>query len=174
LQLKNRLRIRSIKKEDSPALWKWANNKETRSNSMNQKHITECQHKQWFAAIYKERMSNPSIICLKGDSSRVGVIRFTRLSGEKNGWEVHFTVSPKYRGQGFAQPMLKNALEWFRQAKPNQIVYAKVKSLNLKSLKVLQSIGFIRETPLKTSSDLVRLRLPTRNKKSAHSPATKI
>lgn len=173
MPIKNKLRIRPLKKRDSSTLLKWANDIETRYNSLNQQHITKCQHKQWFAEVYKERICNPALICLKGDRSRLGVIRFNRLSGLKNCWEVHFTVSPKYRGKGFARPMLKNALTWFRQAKPNQVVYANVKSSNHKSLKVLQSIGFIKKTQLIKSSDLVRLRLPAPNKKPVHSPIIK-
>jgi len=174
LSVKNRLRIRVIKKEDCSALLKWANNKQTRNNSINRSLITKYQHKQWFARIFNERSRNPALICLKDAKERLGVIRFTRLSDVKNDWEIHFTVNPKYRGLGFAQPMLVSALGWFRQSKPNQPVYAHVKALNIKSLKVLRSIGFKKETSLRISSDLVRLRLPGRHKRSVSLSLKKI
>jgi len=174
LSINHRLSIRKVSKQDNSALLKWAKDLETRNNSFHGSPITKHQHRKWFTATFKEQCRNPALICLKNGRARVGIIRFTRKPQKKNSWEIHFTVAPKYRGQGFAQPMLKNALGWFRQAKPNQVIYAKVKSLNFKSLKVLQSIGFIKETQIKKTSDLVRLWLPARSKKLAYSPIFKI
>jgi RimJ/RimL family protein N-acetyltransferase len=94
---------------------------------------------------------------------RVGIIRFTRLFQNKNKWEIHFTVAPKYRGKGYSKPMLSKALEWFRQVSPHQVVYAQVKAQNLKSLKALKSVGFTKDKKLKTPRTLIRLRLLDQN-----------
>lgn len=158
--MNGKFQIRLLKKQDYGVLLQWANDQETRFNSRNVSFINKPQHTKWFNSIYKERSHNPALICLSSCRARVGVIRFTRDSNVKSKWEIHFTVSPKYRGRGFAQPMLENALEWFHQTKPNQVIYAKVKISNLKSLKVLQSIGFKKARSLKTASGLVRLFLP--------------
>ena len=166
MPISRRLSIRQVTKRDKYALLRWANNLETRKCSFRRSPITKDQHKKWFTGIFKERCRNPALICLKNGRARIGIIRFTRLfQRKKNNWEIHFTVNPKYRGQGFAQPMLENALRWFRQAMPNQLVYAKVKTSNQKSLKVLQAIGFKREKILKTLPDLILLRLSVRQKK---------
>jgi len=165
LSINHRLSIRKVTKQDNFALLKWANDLETRNNSFNGSPITKHQHKKWFTAIFKERCRNPALICLKNGRARVGIIRFTRTFQKKNSWEIHFTVAPKYRGQGLAQPMLENALRWFRQTKPKQLIYAKVKTSNLKSLKVLQPIGFKKLKLSKTFPGLILLRLSVRYKK---------
>jgi len=164
LPINNTFSIRQVIKQDNFALFQWANDLETRNSSFHRSSITKHQHKKWFTKLFKERNRNPVLICLKSGRARVGVIRFTRLFQKKNTWEIHFTVAPKYRGHGFAKPMLENALRWFRQINPKQVVYAKVKTSNLKSLKVLQSIGFKRKKILKTLPSLILLRLASRIK----------
>jgi len=168
LSINHRLSIRKVTKQDTFALLKWANDLETRNSSFNRSSITKHQHKKWFAGIFKEQYRNPALICLKNGRARVGIIRFTRKPQKKNSWEIHFTVNPKYRGQGFARPMIENALRWLRETMPKHLVYAKVKTSNLKSLKVLQSIGFKKTKLSETSSGLILLRLSVRRKKLCH------
>ncbi|NBX70064.1 MAG: N-acetyltransferase [Proteobacteria bacterium] len=169
LPIKNRLSIRQIKKQDTSVLFKWASDIETRNSSFNPSRITKYQHKKWFAKIFKERDRNPALICLKNGRSRVGVIRFTRLAKRKNYWEIHFTVAPRYRGQGFSKLMLESALGWFCQTKPEQFVHARVKALNHKSLNVLQSLGFKKEKSSKMPNGLIQLWLPSRQRNASRS-----
>lgn len=169
LPIKHKLSIRQVTKQDNSALLKWANDIETRNCSLNPSRITSYQHKEWFNKIFKERDSNPALICLKNGRSRVGVIRFTRLAKRAKYWEIHFTVAPRYRGQGFSKPMLERALGWFCQTKPEQVVHARVSALNHKSLNVLQSLGFKKEKPSKAPNDLIQLWLPSRQRNADRS-----
>lgn len=159
LSLNNKIQVRLLKKKDSGVLLKWANDQETRHNSCSASFINKAQHKKWFKEIFKKRFLNPALICLRAGRSRVGVIRFTRPLKSQSKWEIHFTVSPRFRGQGLARPMLKSAIEWFGKTRPNVVVYAKVKKSNFKSLKTLESIGFKKKQSFKNATGLVVLLL---------------
>ncbi|MBU6149354.1 MAG: GNAT family N-acetyltransferase [Verrucomicrobia bacterium] len=151
----------------------WANDQETRFFSCDPSLINERQHIKWFKDTFRSRNINPALICMLNDRSPLGVIRFTQALKETREWEIHFTLSPKHRGQGFAKPMLEEALRWFFRKKQNQAVFARVMVSNLKSLKVLQSMGFRKKRSPQTASNFVHLLLPTRHKKNGRSPSRK-
>lgn len=162
MPIKNKLYIRSIQRLDQSILFKWTNDRETRGSSLNPRLIKYWRHKLWFSGILNSRYKNPALICLKKGKVRIGIIRFTRLPKLKNKWEIHFTVAPRYRGMGLAKAMLEKALRWFRRDHHNQIVIARVKKDNLKSLNVLISLGFAQQKIGTCKSDLIHLRLSAR------------
>ena len=145
-------------------LYAWANDKDTRQNSLSSRQVGEKEHYQWFAKIYGNQDHQPALICVKNGKARLGIIRFTFSPQKKLVWEIHFTIAPRFRGRGYAIPMLKKAIKWFRYHKANDTIFAQVKESNLKSLKALQSAGFKEQKMRKTKSGLITLRLPIREK----------
>ncbi len=93
----------------------------------------------------------------------MGVVRFSCLPNNKKKWEIHFTLAPKARGKRLAQPMLEKALKKFQQENMGRAVYAQAFRSNLKSLKLLSSLGFKKQRPLRKTSHLVYLRLAAHN-----------
>lgn len=148
-------------------LYAWANDKDTRQSSYSLRQVGKREHYQWFAKIYGNQDHQPALICVKNGKARLGIVRFSFLPGKKLFWEIHFTIAPRFRGRGYAIPMLKKAIKWFRYHKTNYTIIAQVKNSNHKSLKSLQSVGFKEQKMRNPKSGLITLRLPIREKVSS-------
>lgn len=136
------LRIRPWVAADESKILSWANDKKSRENSLHCKPISPRKHKAWFRSILKSPETHLGFLCVDGRQKGVGVIRFSRQGPQEKIWEIHFNLAPERRGKGLARPMLKKALTGFKRKDPQIRLMAKVKTHNLKSLHLLESLGF--------------------------------
>ncbi len=137
LEKERDLTIRLAKTGDTLTYFKWANNKEVRKNSINTAPILLDNHKKWFASKLKNKDSRLYII--EKDGIPLGQVRLDR---EKNNAEIDYSISQKFRGKGFGEIILKNALQLYMLNFPNDTIIAKAKQSNVASNRVFEKLGF--------------------------------
>ena len=137
LEKERGLTIRLAKTDDTLTYFKWANNKDVRKNSINTAPILLDNHKKWFACKLKSKDSKLYIIEKNGVP--LGQVRLDR---EKNNAEIDYSISQKFRGKGFGEIILKNALKLYALNFPNDKIIAKAKQSNFASNRVFEKLDF--------------------------------
>ena len=134
------LAIRLVTSGDELLLLNWANDKETRENSLNKEAIHEQQHHAWFAF----RLMSPDFckmyIIYSESQGPVGQVRFE--INEDKLWEVHYSIDSSFRGMGLGRIALKRGIEEFRNRQLGRTLMGKVKRNNLASCKIFESLDF--------------------------------
>lgn len=134
------MEIREALPRDEALLLQWANDPDTRRNAFSSKQITPEEHHRWF----HRRINRPSdcILCIAQTESGVpvGQVRFER---HDNSWEISFALAPVFRGAGLGRPMLTRAIGYLRRQKSCCTLFSQVKSQNMASRKIFETLGFI-------------------------------
>ena len=134
-----------------------ANDRTTRKNSFQKKIIGKKEHEKWFLSILRQVDKNMAFIFCGPNRIRLGIVRFSRTRLSQKKWEIHFTISPRMRGKGFAKPMIIRGLLALNKIAPESVLLARVKKENERSLRVLQSLGFRPMAPKNSAHGGVRL-----------------
>jgi len=134
------LNVRYAQLEDELVLLEWANDLTTRQNAFSQGQISMATHNVWF----NDHLCNTDgchfYIVETQDGVALGQVRFER---HDQSWEVHFSVSPIFRGRGLGRRILEAALSKFRGIGVTcTVVFGQVKSGNRPSCRVFESMGF--------------------------------
>jgi RimJ/RimL family protein N-acetyltransferase len=126
------LSLREACSKDAPTLWRWANDRDSRSASLNTQSIKPATHLDWFNSAVGRGESIK--ICLQGNVP-IGVVR---LKDEGSDIRLSYSIAPEARGQGLAREMLSIVLRglWDRR------LVAWVREENVASNKILLSLGF--------------------------------
>jgi RimJ/RimL family protein N-acetyltransferase len=133
------LHVRHTILGDEGLLLSWANDPETRNNSFSPDPISSQTHRQWFHSRLRD-VEGCCIYILEAESGvPVGQVRF-----EKNDqvWEIDYSICQEFRRKGLGRSLLKTALLAFRDEQPGVIVIGRVKTGNLRSERVFDSLGF--------------------------------
>ena len=136
------LQFKKIKFEDTRILFKWANLKSVRKNSLNKKKITYNHHLNWIKKYLKNNKKNIGNIIYKYKKP-IGLIR---LDKKNRIFFISYLIAPKYRKKGNATKALKLFIKNLKNI--NKIV-AIVKNDNKASIKIFESLSF--KLMLKTS-----------------------
>jgi UDP-2,4-diacetamido-2,4,6-trideoxy-beta-L-altropyranose hydrolase len=135
------LHARPANLSDEALLLGWANDTVTRNNAFSSAPIAAANHAQWL----RSKLGNPAnarfYIVEKADGIAVGQVRFDLST---DGWEIDYAVSPECRGLGLGRQVLQVGLACLALAAPGATVLGQVKSNNLPSIKVFESLGFER------------------------------
>jgi UDP-2,4-diacetamido-2,4,6-trideoxy-beta-L-altropyranose hydrolase len=134
--------VRLVTAADEMLLLEWANDPHTRKNAIDTNPISPLSHKEWFA----RRLSRPMMCHMVIISLGCTPIGQVRLEENENGvWEIDYSLASSYRGKDLGKAMLNQALIAFGLTGHNDTdVMAKVKSSNVASCKVIESLGFNR------------------------------
>ena len=132
--------LRNAIKEDSPKLFDWRNDEETRQQSLNTALIEWSAHEQWLT----KSLVNPdrTIFIFEGNDIPAGTCRIDR-EVEKDGrevFELSWTIAPKQRGKGLGKKMLGELLAL--ETLQGKLIKATVKGNNLASVKMVEKFGF--------------------------------
>lgn len=128
-----KLLLRPVETTDAELLLLWRNDEQTRKSSHNTDFVSYKSHTSWLS----KSLVNPNrILCIAELSHKpIGTVRADYLP-DLGEWELSWTISPDYRGQGFGKGML----EFFSKRFEEPII-AEVKSLNISSIKIAEHIG---------------------------------
>ncbi len=124
--------------EDALLLWRWANDAETRQNSLNKRAIPLAEHDAWLA----RRLASPAtLLWIFSDAGGpVGQVRCELDGGVA---EVHISVAPERRGRGFGRAMLSRAVALAREVHgPRLRIRAAVLQGNARSQALFRACGF--------------------------------
>ena len=135
------LQVRPVRADDKWRLLEWANDRTTRANAFSTAPISADAHERWF----KARIGNPS-------SARIYIVETTRgipvaqvrFDRDDDRWLIDYAVAPHLRGRGFGRSALNLSLTEFFRAEPSAKVVGEVKSTNVASCRVFESLGFAR------------------------------
>ncbi|WP_373515396.1 UDP-2,4-diacetamido-2,4,6-trideoxy-beta-L-altropyranose hydrolase [Persicitalea sp.] len=131
------LQVRRATIGDMRTYFDWANELETRKNSLNQSPISWSRHRAWFT----DRIADPGfafyLFCLNDIS--VGQVRFGLVGGEAT---VSYSVDARYRGLGLGREMLSQAVARLVEETDAVNVKGVVKDDNPASLATFEKIGF--------------------------------
>lgn len=136
--IKSRCMLRPVKMCDAALLLEWVNDPEDRANSFSSDQITFDEHTKWL----KRSLSDPNVrlYMLAFDGISVGHIK---LRIEECQAEIGYSISPKWRGRGFAKIAIALVAEEVRCALPQVAsLIAQVKPTNVASIKALEANGY--------------------------------
>jgi UDP-2,4-diacetamido-2,4,6-trideoxy-beta-L-altropyranose hydrolase len=140
LDAQTALVLRKVVIEDEALLLEWANDPVTRVNSFSANSIAAEEHHAWFAA----RMVDPDnylmFLVENTDGVPMGQVRFERRAGS---WMINYSVAAPYRAKGLGRRVLELALMQLRSTEKSAAVVGHVRSDNVASHRIFQSLGFV-------------------------------
>jgi len=130
------LKLRDISIKDMIQLFDWANERETRKNSIQQDNITFESHYSWFT---KQISSSNSKIFILSNSNfdNIGQIRFT--INENGKWLINYSIDKNYRNLGLGKKIIELGMNQFPK---NFDFEAIVENQNIPSQKIFESLDF--------------------------------
>jgi spore coat polysaccharide biosynthesis predicted glycosyltransferase SpsG/RimJ/RimL family protein N-acetyltransferase len=130
------LLLRRATLDDLLLLFNWANDTVVRQNAINQELIEMDNHRHWL--VDKLRSSNTLIFILTLFDQPIGQIRYDFNGVE---WELDYSIDTKYRGRGFGKKIIEMTIKAFS----GKVIRAYVKSDNIASSKVFESLQFEKD-----------------------------
>lgn len=132
------IRLRRVEESDCGLIYQWANDPETRKNSLNKAQILYEDHCRWFEGKLQDGDCDFFVCELK--TKAVGQIRLDYLKGSA---VISYSVAKDFRGQGLGSQMLKLVEE---QVKENILyLYGIVKKENIASQRAFAKNGYERQ-----------------------------
>lgn len=133
------LRVRYATLKDEALLLGWRNDPTTRRNAFSPDPIPAESHRIWF----RHRLRNLDGCCLyiveTIDGVPLGQVRFER---SEEAWEVHYALSPVFRGRGLGRRLLETALQKLHAEMRGALIFGRVKNDNSRSRRLFESLGF--------------------------------
>jgi ribosomal protein S18 acetylase RimI-like enzyme len=138
---RRQLEVRQALPEDVMDILRWRNDPHACAMSRQCGSIDEAVHRSW----YSQALNDPDRLLIIGVlmSQKVGIVRFDRE--QQALWEVSITMAAEARGCGLGRRLLEMALECLYFAHAPAEVLAVAKLSNEPSLRLFQSLGFIRK-----------------------------
>jgi UDP-2,4-diacetamido-2,4,6-trideoxy-beta-L-altropyranose hydrolase len=142
LEKERGISIRSANESDVLTYFKWANDPEVRKNSVNTVPIQLEDHKKWFFARLKNK--NSRLYIIEKNKIPIGQVRFDK---ENNISEIDYSIGKNFRGKGYGEIILKDAIKEYFHQFPKDKIIAKAKVSNIASNRVFEKLGFKKTPP---------------------------
>lgn len=132
--------LRKADENDVGFLYELRNEEEVRKNSFQTEWIPYEQHTEWF----DRKLLNPNtkIFILEFEGKRIGQVRAER-SGRTI--EISYALCKEFRGNGYSKWMLTELEKRIRKEYIDAELFAEVKTENIASRKIFQSLGYREE-----------------------------
>lgn len=133
----------------------WANDPETRKQSLNSDLIQLDTHIKWF----NKKVSDENCLMLLGtlDQEPVGQIR---LEINKEEALINYSVAPAYRGKGIGYTLLQKAIHHVFISNPTISTFIGfVKMANIASVNIFRRLGFEEKITMDNQQELYRFEL---------------
>jgi len=133
-----RLSAQTVTMDHAALLWRWANDPETRQNSLNTSPIGYAEHVAWLEA--RVQSATTRFWIFRDGDRAVGQVR-CEISDDTA--EIHIAVAPGERGRGYSRRILEAALGQLRnEARRPVRARAAVLAHNARSLRLFKACGF--------------------------------
>ena len=133
------LLVRHARLSDEGLLLTWANDPETRQNSFSPDTIPAEDHSRWFRSRLRDLDDCRLYVVETKEGIPMGQARFER---EEQAWVISYSLAPQFRRRGLGRPLLEAALLKMRSEHPGALVLGRVKSDNLPSRRIFETLGF--------------------------------
>ncbi len=132
------LKVRKASEDDVKLYFDWANDPDTRLNSINTSEIHWEDHLEWFSG--KLNNSDSVMYVCMHNGLPVGQVRFERAEGTT--YSINYSVAPDSRGKGYSTILLARTIRRLLSEYEVSKLTAIVKSANQPSLKAFRSLVF--------------------------------
>nr|MBA3704600.1 GNAT family N-acetyltransferase [Bacteroidota bacterium] len=143
LEKERGLTIRLAEQKDVLTYFKWVNDSNVRINSIRSSTISMKDHKTWFHSKLKNK--NSLLYLISKNGIPLGQVRFDK---EKSSAEIDYSIGKAYRGKGYGEIILKNAIKEYFIKFPKDKIIAKAKESNIPSNRVFKKLGFKKASPI--------------------------
>ena len=141
------LSLRPARSDDCRNVWLWRNDPMTRCFSQTTGTIAWPDHHAWWEKTLRSVDRNLVIAELGGKP--IAALRFDQLRDDE--FEVSINLAPSARGAGLGRRVLTEACRRFRKDKPSAVLTATIHDANPASLRIFESVGFVRADTLSKS-----------------------
>lgn len=129
------LQLRKINFQDKDIMFKWANLKSVRKNSLNEKKINYEDHLKWIGKYLKNSSKNiAKLICIQKEP--IGLIRIDKKNKDLL---ISYLIIPKFRNKGYATKAIGLFIKSLKNKKK---IVAIVKNKNKASIKIFNKLNF--------------------------------
>ena len=129
------LQLRKINFKDKDILFRWANLKSVRKNSLNKKKINYEDHVRWINKYLKSSSKNiAKLICIQKEP--IGLIRIDKKNKDLL---ISYLIKPKFRKKGYATKAIRL---FIKSLKSKKKIVAIVKNENKASIKIFNNLSF--------------------------------
>lgn len=137
MDLEREIVLRTAKETDTLLYFNWANDAEVRNNAMSTAPIPLNNHIAWFTSRLKNKQTALYVFERKGKP--IGQVRLDKSNNEAT---IDYSIDKNYRGKGFGEIILKQALLKYRKDNPKLSIFAFVKKNNTASNHVFLNLNF--------------------------------
>lgn len=132
--------LKQVEEEDCDLLFKWANNKEVRKNSFNNKEISYDEHIKWF----KKMILSPNVFMyiMDNGSKPVGQVRIEVI---ENCGTISYSIDKEFRGQKLGALIIKLIEKKIEELYEVDEIIGYVKKDNEPSKKIFKNLGYIEK-----------------------------
>jgi UDP-2,4-diacetamido-2,4,6-trideoxy-beta-L-altropyranose hydrolase len=134
------LRLRPASEDDMALFHGWANDPVVRANAFSGEPISWPTHEAWFRGRLQSDAAR--LFVLEANRLPVGQVRFDLEGGEAH---IDYSLDELVRGRGWGARLLSAGIRAMQWRAPVRF-RAQVKSANLASRAVFESLGFLQET----------------------------
>tara|TARA_B100001146_G_scaffold204177_1_gene197235 strand:+ start:131 stop:580 length:450 start_codon:yes stop_codon:yes gene_type:complete len=134
------MKIRLALIEDSEHIWKWRNDPDTRTMSMNSDKVSWEDHSTWYSNAISSELKVIYVGIDEVTNDLVGMVRFdiedNRLKAKSS-----INLNPNWRGKRISIALLKISHQYFRRQHKMPII-AMIKKANQASIKCFEGCGY--------------------------------
>jgi RimJ/RimL family protein N-acetyltransferase len=151
------LHLRPVTLDDARQLFVWANDPDTRRQSLSTDEIVWGDHLLWLEGKLEDPLC--TFYLVERDGAPIGQVRFDREQGAAETIAViSISLDPALRRQGLGTAAITAALAQLQTDAPVAVVHAFIKRTNPASLRAFHKAGF-RDARASTGQDVLRLTL---------------
>ena len=130
--------VRNANFDDINDIYRWRNDRYSRSMSVDNKLLSIDNHKTWFKNTLKDPNKKMYVGIING--KKIGVTRFD-FDKRKFFTEVSINLNPIMRGKNLSFKLLSKSISLFQKNSKTKLK-ATIKNKNLSSLKIFKKLGF--------------------------------
>jgi UDP-2,4-diacetamido-2,4,6-trideoxy-beta-L-altropyranose hydrolase len=134
------LSLRPASEDDMALFHGWANDPVVRANAFSSEPISWPAHEAWFRS--RLQSDAAQLFVLEANGLPVGQVRFDLERGEAH---IDYSLDELVRGRGWGAHLLSGGMQAMQRRAPVRF-RARVKSGNLASCAVFESLGFMQDT----------------------------
>ena len=144
--------LREAEPKDIELLYKWKNDPVARKMSFDSRVIPFEEHKEWFTNAIVD-LSKRIYLGINESGESIGVARIDKK--QDGSFEIAINVAPEHRGKGYGTTLIREAsLKALREGFCKRIV-AKIRNLNLTSIKAFEKAGYKDKREISNDSILL-------------------
>jgi RimJ/RimL family protein N-acetyltransferase len=134
------MKLRRATMDDALDVLAWRNDPDSIALSKSGRAIGVKEHLDWFGRNF-ENPDHPILVAVD-DGRKLGMVRFDRAPDE---WIVSINLAPAERDKGYGRRALSAGIALHRAAIGPCRLSAEIKDSNLKSLRLFEGLGFVRQ-----------------------------